>query len=385
MVFNHRSTPGYSSGLSSSRTVSPEEGSAKALPSFFLLALVVSSARGGLVKSLLRAVLSLLFCVLLFSPQTFSQIGGSATHPFFNAQISVQVRLANNQPAPQGVLVELVAEDHSPIDQAFTDTSGRCHFVPPAPTVYYVTARFAGYQPSSERLDLQNTQTGMANLVLKPIPGAAPASPPKDGAASAADLAVPDGARKEFEKGQKLLTDRDLDGGISHLKKAIEIYPSFPQALTLLGTAYNEKKNWKDAQGTLEKATTIDPKNASAFFQLGAALNQTKDYPGAQKALSQGLTLAPDAPEASAAQYELARAYMAQNNWKEAEPYAAKVVASQPDFGAGRLLMGNIFLKKGDGNGAIHEFQEYLRIDPKGPAADQIKDMIPKIQAAMKK
>ena len=179
--------------------------------------------------------------------------------------------------------------------------------------------------------------------------------------------------------------DKDLDGGISHLKKAIEIYPSFPQALTLLGTAYNEKKNWKDAQGTLEKATTIDPKNASAFFQLGGALNQTKDYPGAQKALSQGLMLAPDAPEASAAQYELARAYMAQNNWKEAEPYAAKVVASQPDFGTGHLLMGNIFLKKGDGNGAIHEFQEYLRIDPKGPAADQVKEMIPKIQAAMKK
>jgi hypothetical protein len=36
-------------------------------------------------------------------------------------------------------------------------------------------------------------------------------------------------------------------------------------------------------------------------------------------------------------------------------------------------------------NGAIHESQEYLRIDPKGPADDQINDMIPKIQAAMKK
>jgi tetratricopeptide (TPR) repeat protein len=338
----------------------------------------------------MRRTLSLLissFCVSVLFPLTTSgQIGGSAGHPFFNAQISVQVRMANNTSAPQGVLVELVAEDQSPVDQAFTDTSGRCRFVPPAPTIYYVTAKFPGFQSIPQRIDLQNAQTGMANLVLRAIPGAAPPTASKEGTGvtSASDLAVPDGARKEFEKGQKSLTDKDLDGGISHLKKAIEIYPSFPQALTLLGTAYNEKKNWKDAQGALEKATTIDPKNASAFFQLGAALNQTKDYPGAQKALSQGLTLAPDAPEASAAQYELARAYMAQNNWKEAEPYAAKVVASQPDFGAGHLLMGNIFLKKGDGNGAIHEFQEYLRIDPKGPAADQIKDMIPKIQAAMK-
>jgi tetratricopeptide (TPR) repeat protein len=227
----------------------------------------------------------------------------------------------------------------------------------------------------------------MVNLVIVPLPGQTldGSNGGAGGSVPAGDLAVPDNARKEFDKGQKALQNEDLDGGISHLKKALELYPSFPQALTLLGTAYNEKKDWKAAKGTLEKATVIDPKNPSAFFQLGAALNQTKDYPGAEKALTQGLTLSPDAPEAPAAQYELARACMAQNRWQDAEPHAVKVVAGQPDFAPGHLLMGNIFLKKGDGNGALHEFQEYLRIDPKGPAADQIKEMIPKIQAAMKK
>ena len=318
--------------------------------------------------------------VFLLPAGAFSQ-----GHGLPNVQIQVQVRLADGSAGPRGAAVEVDLENGEFIDQSQTDSSGKCRFSPTTgPAVYVVRVKAAGYLEATNRLDLQNSQSGFANIILRPIPGQTPPSPAA-GSVSASGLAVPDGAQKEYEKGQKLLTSKDLDGGISHLKKAIEIYPSFPQALTLLGTAYNEKKNWKDAQGTLEKATTIDPKNASAFFQLGAALNQTKDYPGAQKALSQGLTLAPDAPEASAAQYELARAYMAQNNWKEAEPYAAKVVASQPDFGAGRLLMGNIFLKKGDGNGAIHEFQEYLRIDPKGPAADQIKDMIPKIQAAMKK
>ena len=335
--------------------------------------------------SSLASVLIVLASVL--PPSAFAQIGGSSSHPFNNAAIFVQVRYANGSSAPQGVLITLEGQDAAFIDQTQTDTSGKCRLNPPAPAIYYVRAKMPGFLDASVQVDLQNTQTGMANLVLRPDPRYHDENAKSGGSptASALDLSVPDQARKEYEKGQKLLTNKDLDGGISHLKKAIEIYPSFPQALTLLGTAYNEKKNWKDAQGALEKATAIDPKNASAYFQLGAALNQTKDYPGAQKALSQGLTLAPDAPEASAAQYELARAYMAQNNWKEAEPYAAKVVASQPDFGAGHLLMGNIFLKKGDGNGAIHEFQEYLRIDPKGPAADQIKDMIPKIQAAMKK
>jgi Tfp pilus assembly protein PilF len=324
----------------------------------------------------------LLFCAL--SPGSLLA-QGPPPKPVFAMRVEVFVRLGDNRPAPVGTLVELDYANGEMVDQGQTDSSARCIFAPGGHGLYLVRARAPGFKEATQQLDLQNAQTGMVNLVLVPLPGTDVSKNDVTGSIPASGLAVPDGARKEYEKGQKLLTNKDLDGGISHLKKAIEIYPSFPQALTLLGTAYNEKKNWKDAQGALEKATAIDPKNASAYFQLGAALNQTKDYPGAQKALSQGLTLAPDAPEASAAQYELARAYMAQNNWKEAEPYAAKVVASQPDFGAGHLLMGNIFLKKGDGNGAIHEFQEYLRIDPKGPAADQIKDMIPKIQAAMKK
>lgn len=335
------------------------------------------------LRSLTRVILGF---ALLLSHSAFAQMGGSSSHPFSNAAIFVQVRYANGSAASQGILITLEGQDAAFIDQTQTDTSGKCRLSPPAPAIYVVRAKTPGFLEARVQVDLQNTQVGMANLILRPDPRYPAESNGKSGStASALDLSVPDQARKEFEKGQKLLTNKDLDGGISHLKKAVEMYHSFPQALTLLGTAYNEKKDWKAAESTLEKATVLDPKNASAYFQWGAALNQTKDYPGAEKALTQGLTLSPDAPEAPAAHYELARAYMAQNNWKEAEPYAAKVVASQPDFAAGHLLMGNILLKKGDGNWAIREFQEYLRIDPKGPAADQIKEMIPKIQAAMKK
>jgi tetratricopeptide (TPR) repeat protein len=327
------------------------------------------------------------FAFLFVPLSSRAQIGGSASHPFNNAFIQVQVRMPDGSPAPQGVMVRLEAEDFAPIDQGQTDSSGRCRFVPPAPAVYFVKARLPGYLEASQRIDLQNIQTGMAFLTLKSDPRALGAAKTSEGpgSTSAADLAVPDPARKEFDKGQKALQDKDLDGGITHLKEAIRLYPTFPQAYTLLGTAYNEQKKWKEAEAALQRATEIDPKASGAYLQLGAALNQTKDYPGAVKALTQGLTLNPDAPEAPAAQYELARAYMAQNRWQDAEPYAAKVVAAQPDFAAGHLLMGNIYLKKNDGNGALKEFQAYLRIDPKGPAAEQIKEMIPKIQAAMKK
>jgi len=85
------------------------------------------------------------------------------------------------------------------------------------------------------------------------------------------------------------------------------------------------------------------------------------------------------------AHYELARAYMGLGQWQNAEPHAVKAVAAQPDFAMGHVLMGNIDLKKGDGQGAINEFQTYLKIEPNGAAAASVHDMIPKIQAAVQK
>ena len=202
---------------------------------------------------------------------------------------------------------------------------------------------------------------------------------------SAIDLSVPEAARREFDAGQHALETHDLDGGVAHLKKAIELHDQFPQAYTLLGMAYNDQKKWKDAQGVLEKAVQQDPKAVEAYFQLGASLNQQKDSAGAVKALNQGLQLNPDAQDAAAAHYELARAYMAQGQWQDANPHAAKAVAMQPDVAQWHVLMGNIDLKKGDGQGAINEFQAYLKLDPNGQAAASIRDMIPKIQAAMQK
>jgi len=149
--------------------------------------------------------------------------------------------------------------------------------------------------------------------------------------------------------------------------------------------AYNGQKKWKDARGALEKAVQQDPKAVEAYFQLGACLSRQADYAGAVKALSKGLELNPDAPHAPAAHYELAKSYLALGQWQDANPHAAKAVAMQPDVASWHILMGNINLKKGDGQGAISEFQAYLNLEPNGPAAGSIRDMIPKIQTAMQK
>jgi tetratricopeptide (TPR) repeat protein len=334
----------------------------------------------------LRCFVRFALLVSLFLPVPVLAQGSSGMN---NLRVQVQVRFPDGTSASAGVFVELELQNGQMVEQSQTDSWGRCNFSPTAGlTIYLVRAKAPGYQEDVARLDLQNTQSGFANLVLRPIPGQTPPSQTKDvkgAAVSAVDLSVPPGSRKEYDLGQHAVENHDLEGGIAHLKKALDLHEQFPQAYTLLGLVYNEQKKWKDAQGVLEKAIQQDPKAVEAYFQLGASLNQQKDYAEAVKALNQGLQLNADAPDAAAAHYELARAYLALGQWQDANPHAAKAVAMQPDVATWHILMGNINLKKGDGQGAISEFQAYLKLDPNGPAAASIRDMIPKIEVAMQK
>ena len=133
-----------------------------------------------------------------------------------------------------------------------------------------------------------------------------------------------------------------------------------------MGSAYLEQKNWKGAEASLEKAIELDPKLSDAYLELGAVYNQTKEYPKAETVLNKGLELSPDA---GGGHYELAKTYWAMGRWQDAAPHAKSAVTSMPSLAPPHVLLGNILLKKNDLNGALHEYQEYLRLDPDGSMA----------------
>lgn len=336
------------------------------------------------MRDLSATAVCLLFVTALAFPRpAFGQRGGGASQ--VGLEINVQVRTAAGKPAPPGTHVGLELAEGGPVDECQAEPNGKCHFVPPSTGSYVVRLKEPGYKEQSSRVDLISTSKGYVYFTLNPIPGEAPPAPPKDASGpsvSAADLAVPDNAKKEFDVAQKALDAKDFDSGIAHLKKAIELYPNFPQAYATMGAAYLEQKNYKEAQTALVKAVELDPKAAGAFIELGATLNQLKDYPSAVSALTKGLELNPDVP---AGDYELAKAYMAQQQWQNAEPHLRKVIAAEPNMAGAHVMLGNVLLKKGDGPGALNEFQTYLKLEPNGPMAVGVRDIIPKIEAVVAK
>ncbi len=342
------------------------------------------------MKRLWWSVLPLVGVVLSIPSSVWAQRGGQReaqppgnVRTFSNLEIDVQVRNPDGTPAPRGIHVTLEWAEGGVVGDCQTATGGRCQFIPPSPGTFLVRINQTGYKEVTARLDLTGIQKGFASLDLKPIPGETPPAPPKEdqrNVVSLADLGVPDNARREFDKGQDALKKNNLDSGISHFRKAIQLHESFPQAYTMLGTAYLQRNSLEDAQTALQKAIQLDPKSGASYLELGAAYNQMKNYPEAEKALTHGLELNRDA---AGGHYELAKTYWAMGRWQDAEPHALKAVELQPELAPAYVLLGNIMLRKRDAQFALKYFQEYLHRAPGGPLAEPTRQMVDKIEKAL--
>ena len=327
-------------------------------------------------------------------------------------EISGQVRLAG-RPAPAGVPVslrvvfnrDLIEADQQESVRTVTDASGKFAFhhlenlgSNAGKELFLVSAIYDGFRGSQQLADLTENQRGEVLLDLQRLTShpavprtAAPAgqSSVPNGSAGAAQDAAPSPSRvsrnpeaqEALDRAQELLfRKKDPGASIAEFKKAVKLDPWYGPGYVLMGLAYMQMQRWDSAQLAFDEATKVEPGNAQAFLGLGSAFNEQHDYAGAQKALEQSLRLKPESAEAH---YELARTLCAQNKWQAAGPHAQKAIEINPDYAGPHALMGNIYLQDEDAVDALAEFRTYLRLEPDGSLAPQVKDIISQLERAV--
>jgi len=329
-------------------------------------------------------LLQFLALSFLFTLPLYAQ-GGARGGKQIGGIIDVQVRFADGRPAPRGIHIRLESAEGGAEADLDTVQGGKCQFVQTTSGVFIVRISERNYQEVSSRVELIASPRAYVTLSLIPLkkePDPEAPAPLADhaDAVSVNDLAIPEPARAEFNKGEEFLRAKNTDESVKHFQKAIKLYDVYPQAYRMLGNAFVEKQQWPEAETALKKSIELQPDLAPAYFDLGALRNQTKNYLGAEEALKKGLELTPDA---TVGKYELAKTYWALGRWQEAAPLAADTVKALPDLAAAHVLLANVRLKLRDAAGALHEYQEYLRIEPQGTMAAQVRDMVEKIQKAL--
>ena len=338
----------------------------------------------------LRALIVLLFTLALAGHFSAAWCQQRPSRPRRPAEIRGQVRLAHGPAAPHGVMITLDSDQAGYVAQAQTDSLGKFAFSQIAPETYVIRARHPGYQEATQRVDLTMSPTAYVILELQPIPRRAPAPAPPVGSSGGKisagqllteQLAIPEGARKAFEKGHKLLIDsKDPGKSLDHFRKAIGIYPSYAEAYFFLGMAFLDLSKRQDAGPALRKAVELNDQLAPAHLALGVCENLQGNFAAAEKPLLRGLELN---PEAADGYYELGKAYWSLGRWQEAEPHARKAISLRADYATAHLLLGNILLRKRDAPAALQEFKEYLRLEPSGALAAPTRNLVAKIEKAL--
>jgi tetratricopeptide (TPR) repeat protein len=301
-------------------------------------------------------------------------------------EVRGQVRLPDGRPAALGAAVTLEMRGGGGVAaQTQTDRNGKFEFTQVPLAFYEVHVRAVGYVMDQQDANLNMMPMAYLTFILRPdSTSKAPAVPPGGPGASisAADANVPEAARKSVADAQQLLTQgTDIDKGIELLKKAIKQYPQYSQAYLLMGVAYSSQKNWSEAEKSLQKAVELDHDNAAAYLAAGAVENGKNNFPDAEKYLLRAAELA---PESADAQFELGRTYFGLGRWEAADQRVAKANQLRPTDSQQHVMMGNILLRERNAEGALKEFQEGLRLDPTGPMAEPTRQMIARIEAALK-
>lgn len=201
-------------------------------------------------------------------------------------------------------------------------------------------------------------------------------------AISAHQLSVPHKAHDEFEKGMSLIyLKSDYRGAINQFQQAIKDFPTYYEAYAEEGSAYYQLEQMGPAEEALQKS--IDLSNgqyADALFTLAAIMTDSKRYKEGETLARKGLSADSSSWRGP---FELARALNALKEPEEAEKNALQSRDLMPDNPPVYLLLANIHIQRKDYPALLRDLDDYLRLAPTGPEADQARKTKERVQALL--
>lgn len=283
------------------------------------------------------------------------------------------VRYADTMQPAENVRVDLTTRAMQLVHTTFTRADGGFEFRALSAGEYALVVAVEGFEPVREVVELMGSSRVGIQLLLRRSADAeeAPAEP----AVSVRELGLPKGARAAYRRGLERLYRRgDAKGSVAQFERAIAEAPEFYEARHALGVAYVQLGQAGEAERAFRQAIEISQQGfAPAFVSLAGLYNNQKRH-------EEGLALARRAaaltPENYEAYFEASRALFALGRLAEAEVSMRKTQQLKPDFPGIYLLYANLSIRKRDLDGVIASLEEYLRLAPAGPAAENARRML---------
>jgi Tfp pilus assembly protein PilF len=198
---------------------------------------------------------------------------------------------------------------------------------------------------------------------------------------SAADLAIPLKAQKEFDKANGLMAKRDLNGAVQDLNKAIGIYPSYAAAYNNLGALYARLGDHGKEREALEKAVSINDHFAPAYVNIGKMNIASGNFADAEFALNKASSL--DATDAMTLVLLTYVEFM-ERHLDPAIAIGRKAHTLPGPHAYAHQIAARAFEQKREGVNAIAELNLFLQEESTGPRADGARKELAALQAIVR-
>lgn len=336
----------------------------------------------------IRLLISSIVAVGLCHFVSLAQVQQSPTA--MTVEINGQVRFAEGGAPAANVVVRLESYDSGgSITEAFTDRLGKFRFTAIPAAQYSIRVHHSGYRDAQQNIDMTTQSRGLVFLQLvreMPLTSA----PLNNGSV---DANVPAEAQKEFDKGISALAagGKEKTAIAAHcFEKAVSIYPKFVEARLKLGTAYMDLEQWEKAEQALLATLEVDARAVNALFALSEIYLRQNKLPEAENVLVKGLAIQ---DQSYLGHLNLARVYweksraikdlaQAKPSLEKAYEEVKRALNLNPNIPGARLLKGNLLLRVARTADALVEFDEYLRLEPNGPLANETRALVEKIKKA---
>ncbi|MBN1854139.1 MAG: sulfatase-like hydrolase/transferase [Pirellulales bacterium] len=170
----------------------------------------------------------------------------------------------------------------------------------------------------------------------------------------------------------------ELEAGAAWCQRALSINSQFPAALNNLGLIYRQQDKLQEAEECYRKAIEAAPRLAPPRLNLAALLLEKKDESGAVEQYAAAVRVNPNH---ALALVNLATFHFRQNQLTEASRLLERAVKLKPDYAMAHKYLGLIYANIDRPKDSIPHLQKALEYDSDDPEADNLRQLIKKMQA----
>jgi tetratricopeptide (TPR) repeat protein len=279
-----------------------------------------------------------------------------------SGQILVRVHEADGSPIGRSAMVTVRSPSQLTNATVPTTDAGQALFTGLHAGDYLVEVSAPGYRNVQvQAIIAADKETENIDVLMVPDSG-----PNGTQQAPGAPILAPK-ALKETEKGLEALQADKLEEAESHLKRALQLAPGFPDVNYLMGLLWMRRHDNAQARGYLEKAVALAPKHAPALQALGEVEFLLHDYPHAAAALEQSVSLRPNSWRAH---WLAGAAYFQQGEYQKSREQCEEALrVGQDKAGSVRFLLGEAHAALGEREAALAALDQFVREQPNVPQA----------------